>query len=296
MQRNIIALGDPVVAQSIQDILRSLSAPGILDGMELIAASSNTIGISPGSALTDSGVLIIEDELKTYPITLTINPINYTVYYSYTPSTNFGGNPAVLTVQTGLIAPENFSNGVLLGWLQYSGSSQPLNASMFISAPRLQLSVPEAKLKNNYTMIYAPFTQKWGLATVSGPALSVSEIYDVSTHTLMTTLTNAGGAVSNSIYLIPFKVPYTNLGKVLIELSAQAGANVTVSILKRDGTEINPQNTNFFTNLAMSKQVLSIPNLLTPNEDVCLKLKVDVQPTFGVTIKSIGFSSYTEPF
>ena len=272
-------------------------SPGILSGFNLIAYSSSIIGIEPGSAMTDSGVLIIEDELQQYPFTQSINPANYTIYYSYAPSLNFGGNPAVLNIQIGLIDPANFSNGVILGWLLYPGSSAPLNTSMFVSAPRLKLTEPSQKVINNFITDYPPFVPKLTLASVAGPSLTVTDSYDGANFCPITTFTNAAGSLSTSVYLLPFKVPLYGLGQVLLELSTQTGALLTVTILRRDGSEVTPNGVNYYTNSTMFKNVLSIPQgILSPNEDVCLKLQMAIQPTFNVVVRSLGISSYTEPF
>ena len=118
MQRIEIVIGDPVDAATMQEILTSLADPGILNGFQLTTTSSNTIAVQPGAALLDSGVLLVEDEVVTLPFQPTITPSTYTVYYSYIPSSTYGGNPAVLNISSGLIPAQGFTNGVVLGWIQ----------------------------------------------------------------------------------------------------------------------------------------------------------------------------------
>src|SRR5271163_420425 len=108
MQNIYIAIGDPVTAETIQNILDAIAVPAILSGFNLSAPASDQIAVSPGSALTDSGVIINESEIGIIQFTQTVQPANYTILYSYVPSTNFGGNPAVLTLQPGLVPSAGF--------------------------------------------------------------------------------------------------------------------------------------------------------------------------------------------
>src|ERR1035437_440414 len=115
MQSQIIATGDPETSTTLQEIIRDIVDQGVLRGCELVTVGPVILGVNPGVALTDSGVLIVETELKQLLFTQTVSPQNYTVAYQYTPSKNFGGNPATLALQPGLIEAVGFVNGVVLG-------------------------------------------------------------------------------------------------------------------------------------------------------------------------------------
>lgn len=297
-QRVIISIGDPVVSGSIQEILKSISDPGIFRGFNFNTPSGNTLSISPGSALTDSGVLIVETEERNLTFNLTVAPANFTVYYSYITTKNFGGNPAVLTVQPGLINPENFTNGVILGWVKYPGGSIPLNTSMFISGPRFRLSKPTNFRSDEYDTQYAPLSNKWTQYSVTGPSPSISEYWDVDYKSPITKISNPGTLLSRSKYVLPFRVPYSGVGKVQIELQSDSGSNATINILDKKGNIITPPEMNFFTNFEMERHTLTVPSSpdLTPNSEAFILLSFDIQPTFSVRLKSVGISSYVEPF
>ena len=297
MQSILIPQGAPVVAADIQEILTFLATPGILQGMNLIAANASAIGMTPGAALTDSGIIIYETEQQTLPFTASVNSANYTIYYSYTPNNNYGGQTAVLSLQNGLIAPENFSNGVLLGWLIYPGGSQQLNGSMFISAPRLKLTENIAKVQGNFIMHYPPFTSRLVQSSLVGPQPTLTDLWDGSHNLPYSQWINPSGSVSTSFYNLPFNVPYEGLGQIQVECQTQTGSMLTCTILRRSGQIIVPTPINFFTNTAMQKQILSIPQgILSPNEDVVFQMRIEIQPTYSIIIRSIGLSSYTEPF
>lgn len=300
MQRVIIALGDPVVSESIQEILSDLCDPGILKGYELTAATANTVTVNPGVAMTDSGVLIIEDEQRNMPFTLTVSPQNFTVFYQYIPTKNFGGNPATLTLQPGLIPAEGFVNGVVIGWIKYPGSSVALDPdTMFIQANSFRLEKPIDKLSDEYTMVYGPFDSKWTQLSTSGPVSTVSSAYDVTYKGPVTKIENATLLpLAQSSWLIPFRVPHYGVGKVGIELQVDSGAIATITVLDKLGNEIVPAAQNFFTNSPMAFQVLPIPaNVgLETNDEMFVKLAFSIQPSFAIRIKAVGISSYTDPF
>lgn len=298
MQNIYIAIGDPVTAEAIQNILDSIAAPSILNGFNLSAPAADQIAVSPGSALTDSGVIISETEISTIQFTQIVQPANYTILYQYVPSTNFGGNPAVLTLQPGLIQPSTFSNGVLLGWLQYPGASVPLTNSMFVSAKRIRLDAPAAQQAGVFTTEYAPFSHFITLSAASGPFPTVTESYNGGVFAPQTTIQNTGLGLSHSTYLFPFQISPYGLGKIAINMSVSSQASCTLNLVKSDGTVIPPIGNNFFTNQPLGTIVLSFAqgNNFVPGDVCYVQFVSAIQPSNTVVIQSIGTSAYTEPF
>lgn len=304
-QRVIITLGDPVEAGAMQDIIKSLSDPGILRGFELTSPARNIVSLTPGSAVTDSGVLIIDDEYTSpeYPTSeqvfnLTTAPANYTVYYSYIPTTSFGGNPARLMIQSGILDPKEFKNGVIVGWIKYPGNSIPLDNSMFISGPRFRLTQPIEQQKGEYQIaFYGPFSNKWSLISATGPALTIQDSWSPVYLSPVTKAINLGVSLARSKFAIPFKVPSGGVGRVAIEVQSDSGTNVTLQLQDKSGNLINPVEMNFFTNTDMDTHVLTIPYAagLTPNSQAFIVLSFDIQPTYSAVLKSLLISSYVEP-
>jgi hypothetical protein len=313
LQTQIISTGDPVTSVSLQQIFESLSEPGILIGNELVVVSAGIVGVNPGTVLTDSGVFIIETEVKEVkqiPFTLTVSPQTYTVYYQYVLSSNFGGNPATLNIQNGLIEAEGFENGVVLGWIMYPGGSVPLNAdSMFISAPRFRLGQAEIQNSNSYLTVYPPFsvqptaTQridlKWTQIGAAGPLSTVTTEYNSTYLAPITTVQNlTNQPLSETTWLMPFTVPILGLGRIAVELQVDSGALATITVVDVNGNTILPTVSNSFTNIAMINQVMPLPlnTGLIPGDEVFIKLAFSIQPANAVRIKSMGITSYNEPF
>jgi len=299
MQRVQIAIGDPVVASTIQSILKSICNPGILSGFELTASAADTLTINPGSALADSGVMIIEDEPQNQQFALTVAPANYTVYYQYLPTNNFGGNPATLVVQPGLVPAEGFINGVVIGWIIYPGSSVPLDAvKMFLSAPRLRLARDPELDPSTFLTQYAPFTGRWTQLSLTGPAPVVTESYNATYKAPITKVINGGGTVTQVSYIMPFSVPRLGLGQIALRIQTDAGTLATLTVLDSQGNILTPNGMNFFTNTAMGSHILTMPggNGLLPNSEMFLHLALKINPTFSASIQAMGISSYTDPF
>ena len=303
MQRITIATGDLVVAANIQEILYSLSDPGILNGLQITTTASDTIAITPGTALMDSGLLYVEDEQRIQAFPLSVAPSNYTLYYQFTNSQTFGGNPALLVLQPGLIPPTSFTGGYIVGWILYPGGSVPLSpTSMFISGPRLRLSRPQEKQPNEFQMNYAPFSPKWMQQSLVGVSPVISDLFDVPSNTILTKATNLSGVISRSNYYLPFKVSSFGIGELTAEVQADSGSLVTVSIVASNGVESipTPLGTNQWTNVPMTLRVFKIPaaanSSLTSGSQAFLKVRFELQPLFSAQIKSLGVSSYTDPF
>jgi hypothetical protein len=234
MQRIQLAIGDPVDAETIQEILSSLAQPGVLLGFDLTVPGSGTLAVQPGAALTDSGVLIVEDEAITIPFSPTLSAGNFTLYYSYIPSNNFGGNPAVLVLQPGLFPADNFINGVVLGWLKYPGGSVQVNPeTMYIPAPRIRLSISPLKRKNEFQTLYSPLSTRWTQYQLVGGPASKTATTTTGSNTIIVS-SNAGISVGQLVTGdgIPLDTLVTAISGTTITLSEDAtatAAGVSVS-------------------------------------------------------------------
>jgi hypothetical protein len=294
----LIALGDPVVAASIQEILKSLVVPGILRGFDMTAPTSTSIAIQPGAAMSDSGVVLVDNEIRTLPFTPTVAPSNFTIYYQYQTSTVFGGAPASLQMQAGLLPAQGFAGGVLIGWVRYPGGSVTLNAqSHFTSAPRVRVEPPQPTRQGEFQTLFSPFSSKWVFQSIVGPTPVVQDAWNGAIPAVLTSLSNTGLSLSNSVLVIPIEVPTYGFHRLAFEASVDSGANLTVTILDKNGTTILPVESNFFTNVAMARRELTIPyNVnLAPHQQAFIRLACDIQPLNFIRFKSIGISSDANP-
>ena len=62
-QQRIQDYGSPVIAKNLKDLANALTASSaVITGFQFTVASSNRVRIGPGKAITNQGVVIIEDE------------------------------------------------------------------------------------------------------------------------------------------------------------------------------------------------------------------------------------------
>lgn len=314
MQRVQIVAGDDVVGSTLQDIFKALSKPGILEGFEITTNKDlipNVVDISPGVGLMDSGVFVFEDQTVTTPeVTLGASAKNFTVLYRFASSNVLGGEPAVLSIEEGLLAPDTFTGGLILGWIKHSGGSQ-FQQSDFILGRRFNLDHPKEKEKGNFIKSFSPLSSKWAL--VSGYSLTSSEGWVSDYKAIVTTLSNSSISTQSSTYYFPIAIPSTGLGQILVEVEVPATANLEVSFIDTDGIEYSGSEWTFidgngnavvvgnawtFIATPMNEKILSIPqNLALKNNKMAfIKLKSNLQSGSYIKYKTIGFSSYTEPF
>lgn len=297
MQSVTIVAGDDVVASNLQDIFSNIVSPGILQGFNLsVAANPTQVSISPGVGMADSGSFIFEDETKvTESLPIGGGPQDFTILYQYQTTQVFGGTPAVLTFQQGLINPDTFQGGLILGWIKNPGTAT-LNPTDFIPGRRIKLTIPQAKQKNEFVITFSPFATKWAL--VSGVALSLSEGWAPAYNAIVSTLSNTTASVQNVVYHLPIIVPSTGLGQLLLELEVPNTANVITSFLDTANAEYSAGASWTFIATAMERKILSVPQSvsLEAGKMAFLKLNMTLQPGSYVKFKTLGFSSYTEPF
>jgi len=302
-QRIEIVKGDPVVAESLQEIFRSLIQPGILEGFELITLTGNRVGVNPGAGFLDAGAFIFDNEIRTpasAPTIVQSSPADYTVLYSFTTSQVLGGEAAVLQIVPGLLNPDVFQNGLILGWLRYPGGNVSLSNNMFVSGRRIQVGQSEAKLKNEFTTTFAPLSSKWALVSVTPSLsnLSLTEGWNNTYSSIITQVSNVGAGLMTAIYYVPIEVPSLGIGQLMMDVQVDGSSTCTVTLVDSVGNEITPLGTNQFINTPLSRKIVQIPQntSIALNSVAHIKLELKIQPTNAVRFKTVGFSSYTEPF
>lgn len=296
-QRIEIVAGDDVVGQTIQDIFKSLSAPGILEGFNLtVALNGKQVRVSPGVGLLDSGAFIFEDEIiETAELPLGGGPRDFTVLYRYVPTNTLGGSPAVLVVEEGLYNPDTFVGGLILGWIKHSGSAT-LDQKDFIPGRRVKLNVLKEKRKDEFLTSFAPLSSKWA-EIPPGATIQLTEGWNTTYKAIVTSLANVTNSIQSTVYHFPLLVPSTGLGQILVECEVPNTANLIVSFLDTAYTEYAPSSWVFIAS-PMSRKILAVPQSLTlqSGQMAFIKLSMNFQPGSQIRFKTLGFSSYTEPF
>jgi hypothetical protein len=145
-QKRYIDFGNPASAAAAKTIQRQLFAPQVLraDGAFLSAQAPDQIVIQPHAVIFESGVILVEDEVRVVTVPTTNNSTHYTLYYEHFDDDQIGGVPATLRLVAGLSS--TVANGVVLGWVVYPGASVALSNAMVYANSKGQVQ-PGAGLR-----------------------------------------------------------------------------------------------------------------------------------------------------
>lgn len=155
-QHRYFDFGVPASASIFKEMLSGLTGKTVLSGGEIGVASvtppaqPDRITIQPvwlamdSPRLTEQGtkratVLLYEDEPKQLIVPTTSAAANYTITYRHTDADIFGGNAAVLALESGLLQNPNIVDGLVLGYVLYPGGGVGLTPSMIVAAPKARI-------------------------------------------------------------------------------------------------------------------------------------------------------------
>jgi hypothetical protein len=153
-QTRINIYGSTIETGDIPTMIANIMSPGRMEGNDFKVLGADLLGISPGSCLMPDGVLVIEDEEKQLVVPNSSSSVDYTIAYQLEDSRVLGGSPAVLRLISGVYHQEDFSDATIIGWIRYSGGSQPIADSMFVQPSSLKIVPQDKQLSFN---VIAPF-------------------------------------------------------------------------------------------------------------------------------------------
>ena len=300
-QQRIQDYGSPVVAQSLKSLVDSITTPGILSGNEFVRDAASRMRINPGSCVTDQGVIIIEDEIKLLTINNTSNAVDYTVYYSHVDVDISGGEPAELTLETGLLTPDVVS-GCILGYVRYPGGGIELQQSHLIQPPPLKLGVV-TPTKENASWLVPIKSSSYMITYTSGATINITDTW--------TTYTPIGGSARDIMYIklknnqivtgtvtltFPFKVSELPFSLLQMILSTDINALVTPYFIDSFGN-ITTLGTGFTgqSEFLLKTESISQTTLQTPNTIVYLQLMVSLAVGKEARIQALGLNTYNLP-
>ena len=296
-QRRIQDFGSPVVASSLKELAISFGQAAILNGNNFVADAADRVRINPGSAITDQGVIIIEDESKTLTIVNTSVPADYTVFYAHEDQDISGGLPAILTLDSGLLTPSVVS-GVILGYIRYPGGAVPLSGTHFIQAPPLKIGtiIPT---NNNINWLVPVNNQGYMTTATSGAVLNITNVYDISgTKPEMFIRIRNNDTVNGQVVLtFPFKVGPLPFALLQIILATDINALVTPSFVDSVGT-VTALTTSPFSgepNLLLKQVVIARDTIQTPNTLVYLQIDFTLAATREVKLQALGLNPFNLP-
>ena len=295
-QRRIQDFGSPIVASSLKKMNSSYTKAARLSGFAFSVDGPDRLRINPGTAVTNRGVLIIEDEPKFLNIVNTSSPTDYTVYYDHTDQDVTGGVAAALTLAAGLLTPAVVS-GVILGYVRYPGSSAPLATSHFVQPPELQIGRVTPTKEDAHWIV--PVNSADYLVTgSSGGAIDITSVWDISgtKPEMYMKFRNNSLSTGTKTIVIPFKVGGGPYALLQLALATDINAALTPSIIDSAGnTEV--LSAAFSGTPALTLHSVVLPRTLTQTPNTLIYLQLQTQMAVGreVKLQALGLNTYNLP-
>jgi hypothetical protein len=239
-QQRFINFGDTVLADRINEISTAIVESGVLSGAVFSKLDSETLAVGPSSVMLPT--LLMEESVSTnILIPLTSGAKDYTVVYEHLNQNVQGGVAAQLLLLEGIFSFGDLENTVVLGWVRYPGGSVPLETGFFIEAPKLQISNPTTFPSNIMLPAYLDKIHVQSETPISG-SITQTDVYDKVNFRAYLELENSAASVQTIQHLFPFIVVTTPPDRLIAEVSAELGANVTIELVAEGGTTFSATN------------------------------------------------------
>ena len=295
-QQRIQDFGSPLVAESMKLLAASFSDPGILDGNDFVVDAVDRLRINPGSSITDQGVIIIEDEIKTLEIENTSLATDYTVYYSHVDEDISGGVPAILTLLQGLFTDDQI-DGVVLGYVRYPGGGIPLDSSHFDQPAPLKLGLVKP-LRETADWKVPAVDNGYQITSTTGGAITVTNEFDISGSQpqMLTRFRNNSGSSGSVVLTFPFKVKSQRLATLEMIISTDINTLLTASFIDSNGTVtvLSPTFTGD-PNLGLKSVEIGRGTIQDSNTLVYVQLDLQIANAREIVLQAIGLNEFNLP-
>jgi hypothetical protein len=239
-QQRFINFGDTVLADRINEISTAIVEPGVLSGAEFSLFDTETLSISPHSVMLPT-LLMEESVARTILIDLSADAKDYTIVYEHLNQNVQGGVAAQLLLKDGIFSFGELENTVILGWVRYPGGSVPLEIGFFIEAPKLQILNPTTFPSD--IMLPAYLDKIYVQDEFDIPdSITQTDVYDKVNTKASLELENTAASIQTIQHFFPFVVVTEPPDRLIAEVSAELGANVTIELVAEDGTVFSATN------------------------------------------------------
>lgn len=295
VQRRIQDYGTLAEALDIKTIIYGLARSTVLQGFRFGIAGMNKLTIFNGIAVTDRGVMIIEDELQDITVPITASAQDYTVMYDHIDEDISGGVPAEIKLANGILSPEDIS-GVILGYIKYPGGAVPLNTGFFLQEPEVLLRnfIPN---RQNADWVIPLKGNGYMQTKASGSALTISDIYDELGFYLRIQNNVSGPTLATATFTFPFKV--NNIPYSLFQARMQVGIGATVEFKLIDSmgnpADITVAPLSSSKDFSLYSYNIAKEAIQTPNTIIYLQMLLNISTTKQIKLQGLGLSPYNLP-
>lgn len=295
VQRRIQDYGTLAEAIDIKTIIYGLARSSVLQGFRFGVAGVSKLRIFAGVAVTDQGVMIIEDEIQELDIPITAGAQDYTVIYDHIDEDISGGIPADIKLSSGILAAADI-RGVVLGYIKYPGGAVPLNAGFFLQEPEIILRnfIPN-RLNSEWLL---PIKGNGYIQTSSsGSAFTLSDVFDASGFYLRMQNNVPGPTLATATFTFPFKVSDIPFSLFQARMQVDIGASIEFKLLDSSGNivDITVAPVGSSQDFTLYSYNVAKEAVQTPNTLVYLQMFLNVSTTKQVKLQGIGLSPYNLP-
>lgn len=295
VQRRIQDYGTLAEAIDIKTIIYGLARSSVLQGFRIGVAGVNKIRIFSGVAVTDKGVMIIEDEIQELSVPITAGAQDYTVMYDHIDEDISGGVPAEIKLANGILASSDIS-GVILGYIKYPGGAVPLNTGFFLQEPEIILRnyIPN---RLNSDWLIPLKGNGYILSNSVGSALTLSDVFDGSHYYLRMQNNVPGPTLATATYTFPFKVSDLPYSLFQARMQVDIGASIEFKMIDSYGNlvDVTVAPVGSSQDFALYSFNIAKEAIQTPNTLVYLQMILNVSTTKQVKLQGLGLSPYNLP-
>jgi hypothetical protein len=228
------------------------------------------------------------------------DPTDWTIVYEHINQNIQGGVPAIMLSLEGLFGFDDLANTTVLGWVRYPGGGVPLDVTMFVEAPKLQIGNP-----SEFPSIVQvpPFVPKVYVQAETPTPGAITQVdgYDPPNLQAFMELENTAAAINTIQQFVPFVAGLQPPNRILLEASVELGAAVTASLVSEDGT-VFPATNSTITNTSSvfefrEMQVVNVDaTKFAQNRPYFVSLSTQLNPGKKAFISIVGTSSNFLPF
>jgi hypothetical protein len=312
-QQRFINFGDTVLADRINQISTAIVESGVLSGAEFSVFDAETLTVGPSSVMLPS-LLLIESAATNLGasdgITVGGAAKNWTIVYEHTNQNVQGGAAAALVVKDGIFSFGDLENTVILGWVRYPGGSVPLETGFFIEAPKLQITNPATFPSD---IMLPPYLDKihvqkeWetpgSILQTNGwdPFVEDAEGVYVSGGKAFLELENTSISIQSIRHLVPFYVVTSPPDRLVVEVSAELQASVTVALVAEDGTIFSATNNTISNTSSLFEfREMTVEDMddskFAPDRPYFVSLTTQLNPGKKAFISLVGTNTNYLPF
>lgn len=288
-QRRYLEYGVAVDYKVVNLLHSCFHSSALLYGFDPVVANENTYTLSDGASLNADGLVIIESSTNNIVVPITSAAKEYTLVVYHEDIEVIGGSEAYFTLVDGIVS--SYTNGTIIGWIEYPGGSVNIDESMYTKAPVIKHDSLDIPRHDEEEKLIAPFTEMVTTITNS----NVVETFEQDSENKLTRLLTAGSGTQIIEFVINRVSREKELKHIDINLHTSTTTSIECEVNDTDGNQVL-LSTISGTGVDQTISLDTSAGTYVDNGVLALRLKFTIQNLQSVQLQSIVFSYRTLPF